>query len=259
MYYIGIDSGSTNGKIVLFKDKIITYRIFKTVWNNQEVISKEIARLVNEYQIKEYKVIVTGYGRDAFNDDDYSLTEISCHALGGHYLNNSITGIIDIGGQDSKVIQLHNGKVINFLMNDKCAAGTGSFLSMTCTKLGISLNEIDDFIKDDNYTTINSMCAVFAESEIVGLLSKNIDRSHILLGVIQAIVQRIKQMVSKLAFNNDDIILLTGGLAQSKIFLKVLNEKLSYQIISDDKAIYAGAIGACLYGIRKEGDNNDIR
>lgn len=253
MYYIGIDSGSTNCKLVLYKEEIIDSMVVKTSWNSLQTAYDCVETLCNKYQIKddEYKLIVTGYGREAIEDNDYTLTEISCHALGGWYLHNNIAGIVDIGGQDCKVIEIDNGKVRNFYMNDKCAAGTGSFLTMACAKLEVELSEIDSFIKTDKYASIASMCAVFAESEIVGLLAKKVDRGEILLGVIVSIAYRIDQILGKAGFNSNDTLLLTGGLAQSKVIKDTIASITKMNIIVDEYSILAGALGACLYGEKK--------
>lgn len=253
MYYIGVDSGSTNCKIVLFEDKIVDTIITATTWDLSENISKVINQLLNKHSIDEenYKLVTTGYGRESIEKYDYSLTEISCHAIGGWHLNNDIIGIVDIGGQDCKIIEIENGKVISFYMNDKCAAGTGSFLSMACSKLNISLSEIDYFIKTDKYVNIASMCAVFAESEIVGLLANKVDREQILLGVIVSIAYRIDQILGKANFSENDTILLTGGLAQSKVIRDTISLITKMNIVVDDQSVLAGAIGACLYGRKK--------
>ena len=254
MYYLGVDSGSTNCKIVLYKNEIIDYVILNTSWDPQESASKGISELLakNQVSLTDCQIIATGYGREIIEQAHLSLTEISSHARGGNYLNDQISGIIDIGGQDCKIIAIKNGRVTNFLMNDKCAAGTGRFLAMTCDKLGITVAEIDDFIKSDKYVNIVSMCAVFAESEIVGLLARQVDRGEILLGVIVSIAQRIKQMLAKLDFKETDLLLMTGGLAQSKIICQTITRETGLNIINDDYSLLAGALGAALHGKDKK-------
>ena len=253
MYYLGIDSGSTNCKIVLYKNEVIDYLVLDTSWDPQESAYQGITKLLERHQIllSDCQIITTGYGREIIAGANLTLTEISSHALGGNYLNKQISGIIDIGGQDCKIIELKNGRVTNFFMNDKCAAGTGRFLAMTCDKLGISIADIDDFIKDDKYVNIVSMCAVFAESEIVGLLAKQVERSEILLGVIVSIAQRIKQMMAKLDFKETDILLMTGGLAQSKVVCQTIARETGMKIINDDYSLLAGALGAAIHGKNK--------
>lgn len=250
MYYIGIDSGSTNTKFVLYKEGIIDTLSIPTSWSALESAKKGIELFCIKHNLnkEDYVVTTTGYGRESIDFYDYLLTEISAHALGGHHLVNEINGIIDIGGQDCKVIEVRNGRTTNFIMNDKCAAGTGSFLEMVCNKLDISFDEIDDFVEDDNYVDIVSMCAVFAQSEIVSLLANNTNRSHVLLGVIVSISRRIEQLLAKLNFNSNDTLLLTGGLANSLIIANVLEKESGIKVINDEYSLFAGALGAAIHG-----------
>lgn len=250
MYYIGIDSGSTNTKFVLFHKDIVDVLVIPTSWSALVSAKNGIEIICEKHNLKkeDYKVITTGYGRESINFYDYLLTEISAHALGGYHLKNEINGIIDIGGQDCKVIEVSNGKVTNFIMNDKCAAGTGSFLEMVCNKLDISFDEIDNFIEDEKYVDIVSMCAVFAQSEIVSLLANNTNRSHVLLGVIVSISRRIEQLLAKLNFNKNDVLLLTGGLANSSIIANVLEKESGIKVINNNYSLFAGALGAAIHG-----------
>ncbi|MFV0498654.1 MAG: acyl-CoA dehydratase activase [Bacilli bacterium] len=256
MHFIGIDVGSTNCKIVLYKNKIIDYIVTPTTWNPQTVAKESIELITskNNIAIEDCKIIATGYGRGLIDMADLTVTEISCHAIGGYYLNDNISGIIDIGGQDCKIMQLDNGKLTDFYMNDKCAAGTGSFLSMTCNKLGIDLCNIDSFIKSDKYVKIGSMCAVFAESEIIGLMSNKVSREMILNGVIVSISNRIKQMTSRLNFNSSETLLMTGGLASSEVIIKNISKQTQLNVISNEKSIITGALGAALHGKKIDGD-----
>lgn len=250
MYFIGLDLGSTNCKIVLFKDEIIDYIVVETTWDPQTATLKAIDNILNRNNIrkKECKIIATGYGRNLIDYSDLTITEISCHAIGGNYLNSNINGIVDIGGQDCKIMKLDNGKLSDFYMNDKCAAGTGSFLSMTCNKLGIDIGLIDEFITTDKYVSIGSMCAVFAESEIIGLVANKVNREEILHGVIIAISNRIKQMVGRIDFNNDDILLMTGGLASSNVIVNAISKQTGLTIINHSNSLIAGALGAAIHG-----------
>lgn len=261
MYYIGIDVGSTNCKVILFKDSIIDKLVVDTTWNPQESAKNAIYDLISKHQISNeaYTIIATGYGRNLIDIADINLTEISCHAIGGYYLNENISGIIDIGGQDCKIMLLNDGKLQDFYMNDKCAAGTGSFLSMTCKKLDIDIAEIDNFITTDDYVKIGSMCAVFAESEIIGLVANKVSREEILNGVIIAISNRIKQMVSKLNFSNDATLLMTGGLASSTTIVNAISKQTNINVVNNENSIFAGAIGAVIHGknVHKE-QNNDL-
>lgn len=250
MYYIGIDSGSTNTKLVLYQNEIVDVLSIPTSWSALKSAHKGLEELCDKHNLEkgDYQVTTTGYGRESINFNDYVLTEISAHALGGYHLNNNISGIIDIGGQDCKVIEVKKGKVTNFIMNDKCAAGTGSFLEMVTQKLAISFDMIDDFIEDDKYVDIVSMCAVFAQSEVVSLLANNVNRSHILLGVIVSISRRIEQLLAKINFNDTDTLLLTGGLASSSIVAQILEKESGIKVVNSNYSLFAGALGAAIYG-----------
>lgn len=175
MYSIGIDSGSVATKGVLFNgEKIVNKIVIPTGWSPKNASLEVYEKLTNDIdKDKIKKVVGTGYGRVSMDFVDKKVTEITCHAKGIHFLNNNIRTILDIGGQDSKVINLDNdGNVSNFIMNDKCAAGTGRFLQVTSNLLGSDVESIDKLAKDAIPQDISSMCTVFAESEIISLLAK---------------------------------------------------------------------------------------
>lgn len=171
MYSIGIDSGSVATKAVLFNGKILAKVILPTGWSPKTASTKAMNLLIGKSGIDKSevkKIIGTGYGRISMPFADKTVTEITCHGKGAHFLNNNVRTILDIGGQDSKVISLDdNGNVIDFTMNDKCAAGTGRFLEVMSNVLGIDVGELDDFTKDIDPEPITSMCTVFAESEVI--------------------------------------------------------------------------------------------
>lgn len=247
--FIGIDSGSTMCKAVLFQDsRPVDVLISKTGWNPKVSARQNADLLLERNRLAPEDVVfaATGYGRESLDFTEHVFTEIICHAFGGMHLVPKVQGVIDIGGQDSKVIRISNGKVVDFLMNDKCAAGTGRFLSMACESLGIELANIDGFVNLEEFTPINSMCAVFAESEIIGLLSTGTDRSKIMAGVLQSIAQRIRQMIERLGFSPGAPLLMTGGLSRSKALLEAIAKAAGLEIITHAYAPYAGALGACI-------------
>lgn len=248
-FIAGIDSGSTMCKAVLFKNgRILDFHMEKTGWN--PAISAQSALDVlfaaNRLERDDVRVVATGYGRDAIPFADATYTEISCHALGAAFLSPDIGGVIDIGGQDSKVIRLENGKPVDFLMNDKCAAGTGRFLTMACDALGIEPDEIDDFTHPTQACHITSMCTVFAESEIISSLAAQIDRGKILAGVLQSIAQRAQQMTARIGFDGMFPLLMTGGLARSAMLVSAIAKATGFNVKTDPNAQFAGAIGACI-------------
>lgn len=246
---IGIDSGSTMCKAVLFQDnKVVEARISKTGWDPKLSAQEHSDKLLELGKLSPSEVIfsTTGYGREAIDFAEHIFTEITCHAFGGMHLAPQIQGIVDIGGQDSKVIKIRDGKIIDFLMNDKCAAGTGRFLSMACDTMGIELSSIDDFVTLDEFIPINSMCTVFAESEIIGLLSMQKERSQILAGVLHSIAQRVGQMINRMGFDPKLPLLMTGGLSRSRALLEAIAQSTALQVITHEQAPFAGAIGACI-------------
>lgn len=252
MYSIGIDSGSVATKGVLFDgENIIKKIIIPTGWSPKiaslEVYDK-LSESIDKNNIK--KVIGTGYGRVSMDFVDKKVTEITCHAKGVHFLNNNIRTILDIGGQDSKVINLDsNGNVSNFIMNDKCAAGTGRFLQVTSNLLGTDVENIDNLANGSKPQIISSMCTVFAESEIISLLAKNISKESISSGILQSIANRSKSMLARIDLIDE--IAFTGGVAKSKVLVNMLEENLGKKIyISEDTQII-GALGAAIIGYKK--------
>ena len=201
-YYAGIDSGSTSTDVVIL-DK------------NREIISSVImptgagaangAERALEEALKQAKlnredldaVVTTGYGRTAISDGDKSITEITCHARGAHFLDPRVRTVVDIGGQDSKVIRLNeDGSVKNFVMNDKCAAGTGRFLEMMAKTMEMSLDELSQVgLSYQEDITISSMCTVFAESEVVSLIAQNKHTDDIVHGLNKAVAAKTASLV----------------------------------------------------------------
>ncbi|AGX42826.1 acyl-CoA dehydratase activase [Clostridium saccharobutylicum] len=247
-YTLGIDSGSTTTKGVLFDGKnIVKTMIVKTSAKPKESIYK----IYNElYSDDVGYTIATGYGRNLLKEANKTVTEITCHAQGAAFLNPTIRGVIDIGGQDSKVILLDNSlNVIDFLMNDKCAAGTGRFVDVMMRTLEEDMSNIDDFVKDRNPVTISSMCTVFAESEIISLLAKDVHRGDIALGIIHSICKRTANFAQRLSLQGD--IFFSGGLALSEVFRANLEVYLNRKVITNDLCQFAGAIGAATIAYRK--------
>lgn len=252
MYSIGIDSGSVATKGVLFDgENIVKKIIIPTGWS-PKIASKEVyenlIKGIDKENVK--KIVGTGYGRVSMDFVDKKVTEITCHAKGVHFLNSNVRTIIDIGGQDSKVINLDNeGNVSNFIMNDKCAAGTGRFLQVTSNLLGTDVDSIDNLANGAKPQVISSMCTVFAESEIISLLAKDISKESIAAGILQSIANRSESMLSRIDIV--DKVAFTGGVAKSKILVKMLEENLKKDIyISDDTQII-GALGAAIVGYKK--------
>ena len=215
MYSIGVDSGSVATKGVLFDgEKIVKKIIVPTGWSPMTTANEVYEKLkegIPEEEIK--KVVGTGYGRGVMDFADKKVTEITCHSKGIHFINNDVRTILDIGGQDSKVINLDaDGNVVNFLMNDKCAAGTGRFLEVTSNILGSDITKIDELARGNNPVNISSMCTVFAESEIVSLLAQNVPTGEVAAGILKSIANKSTSMLSRGEIV--DKVAFTGGLAK---------------------------------------------
>ena len=251
MYSIGIDSGSVATKGVLFDgSNIIKKVVIPTGWSPKNASEEVLQILKKDIDKKEIKKIIgTGYGRVSMDFVDKKITEITCHAKGVHFLNNNIRTIIDVGGQDSKVISLDNdGNVINFMMNDKCAAGTGRFLQVTSNLLGSEVENIDELAINHEPQIISSMCTVFAESEIISLLAQNVSKNSIASGILLSIANKSASMLSKIEINDE--IAFTGGVAKSKELVKMLENILNKPIFIADDTQIIGALGAAIIGYK---------
>lgn len=251
MYSIGIDAGSTYTKGVLFDGKDIVKNLIIPTGSSPKTTSKEVYEYliegIDRADIK--KVVGTGYGRVSMDFIDKKVTEITCHAKGVFFLNHNIRTILDIGGQDIKVININeSGNVENFLMNDKCAAGTGKFLEITSNKLDSDIHNIDELAKDAEPENISSMCTVFAESEIISLLAQDIPKENIAAGILKSIANKGISILNK--GNLEDIIAFTGGLAKSKELVKMLEEKLNKKIFIAEDTQIIGALGAAIIGFK---------
>ena len=192
--------------------------------------------------------VATGYGRGGVTYADKSVTEITCHAKGAACLfgSGSYT-VIDVGGQDTKIIALENGHVKDFIMNDKCAAGTGRFLEVMAGALGLTTDEMCRLSEKGRGVTINSMCAVFAESEVIGLMGRGTAKEDIAYGIVDSIVNKVKTQCMRMNGRADSYY-LTGGLSDNQVFLYRLSEKIGLPVRSDQNGRFAGALGAAVIG-----------
>ena len=244
MITMGIDSGSAMTKAALFDgEAVIACRMEPSGTNPGRVMR----RLYEEMKTEDTAfVVATGYGRELLDEADKVITEITCHGAGAAFL------CPDIGGQDSKVILLNEaGQDCDFLMNDKCAAGTGRFLEMTMARVGSDIARLDEFVAYASPVTINSMCAVFAESEIIGLLAQETPPGDIVLGCIHSICRRTAVFAQKLAPQKPRVF-FSGGLARSEMIRASLAQYLGTQDVQTHPlSQYNGAIGAAVLGYRR--------
>ena len=250
MYSIGVDSGSVATKAVLFNGKIVEKLIIPTGWSPQTTSHKAVNLLLNKSKLdrdKVEKIIGTGYGRVSMAFAHKTVTEITCHGKGAYFLNSRVRTILDIGGQDSKVISLDgHGNVIDFAMNDKCAAGTGRFLEVMSNVLGIDVRELDDLTKNIDPEPITSMCTVFAESEVISLLAKGVSKEKIASGIIHSVANRGLSILNKI--NISEEIVFTGGIANSKGIKRIIEEKSKHSLYVPRESQIVGALGAAVIG-----------
>lgn len=261
-FFIGIDIGSTSAKTVVIDDKknLVDKFLLSTGWSSKETSETILAKLnKNNYNNGNSTIVATGYGRVSVSFASKKITEITCHSKGANYLfgsKNEINStkqdlgllIIDIGGQDTKIIQTENGNVIDFLMNDKCSAGTGRFLEVMCNILNLTMDELCDMASKGKDTHISSLCTVFAESEVISLIGRGEKRVNIAFAIVDSIIKKVCQQAQKLYKSNMKVC-LTGGLSEFKYISDSLGKELKTQVQSNEDGRYAGAIGAALMGI----------
>ena len=257
-YIAGVDSGSTSTDVVILdKDgKIKSTMIIPTGGGAMMSAEKSLEIAVEKAGIRKediVRIVTTGYGRAYIDSGDDSITEITCHAKGAHYLNPNVRTVIDIGGQDIKAISIdENGAVKNFLMNDKCAAGTGRFLEMMARTLGLSLEEMSTRgLEWKENVVISSMCTVFAESEVVSLVAQNKDVADIIHGLNVSVASKVGALAARLGKKNPGEYMMTGGVARNKGIIQALEEKLGAKLYICDEAQLCGALGAALFAYEK--------
>ena len=244
-YFAGIDIGSTASKtVILSGEKVIDAMTLPTGWNGRETALRIYESLSEKGYAESMRCIATGYGRVCVDYADKIVTEITCHGRGAWALFKKNCTVIDIGGQDTKMIAVENGQVKDFLMNDKCAAGTGKFIEVMATRLGASLDEMYALAKHGQPLAISSMCTVFAESEVIGHIGSGQKREDIAAGVIASVADRTAGLAKR--FGISDTVVLTGGLSASPYFVEILAQKLGVPVEAHPFGRYAGAFGAAL-------------
>lgn len=250
MYMVGIDIGSSAAKVAVMKDgEVVKTLLLPTGFSSRKTADEIYEVLEKEGIHKENaRYVATGYGRISVPYADEVVTEITCHGKGAYYLFKEDGTVIDIGGQDTKGIALKNGRVIKFLMNDKCSAGTGKFIEVMTNRLGLTQSELSELARQGQPTTISSMCTVFAESEIISLIGRGTPREDIANGVIESVVTKVVQLVAQVP---SERYFLTGGFCEDEYVLERLSKALSAPVESQPLARYAGAIGAAIVGAER--------
>ncbi|MFC1921188.1 acyl-CoA dehydratase activase [Chloroflexota bacterium] len=252
IYFAGIDIGSTMTKVVIINDdeKIVSQVIIHTGAEHRRLANKVMEEALKNADLSfddiDY-VVATGYGRINVPFADRQITELSCHARGVSKFLPSVRLAIDIGGQDSKGLKIKDGKLIDFVMSDKCAAGTGRFLEVLSDALGLKVEDLGDISqKSTRKVKINSVCTVFAQQEVISRLSDGVLLEDVVAGLHDAIASRVSSMARKLKVEPD--IVFTGGVAKNAGVARALGEKLGYEIFTPDEPLLSGALGAALLG-----------
>ncbi len=248
MRYAGIDIGSRSIEFVIIEnDKIVKKKMSDTGFDPLTQAKKIIEN--SKYDT----IIATGYGRTLLeiSFDIPTVTEIKAHAKGAFKLFHDAFFILDIGGQDSKVIRLNDqGRVIKFEMNDRCAAGTGKFLEIMAKSLGFTINEFGlQALTAEKEIPINSMCTVFAESEVTSLIAKGKKREEIAMGLHKSVAKRAGSMLKKIKIS--DKCVFTGGVANNPCIVKLLKEITNTEILVPKSPQMVGAYGAALLSMEK--------
>ena len=247
--YIGIDIGSTCAKAaVMDRAGGIVHRLIQpTGWSSVDTAEDIRARLeALGIDALRCPTVATGYGRISVPYADKCVTEISCHAKGACHIHQSrdLT-VIDIGGQDTKIICVRNGAVSDFIMNDKCSAGTGRFLEIMANVLSVRPGELCDMASKGGNASISSMCTAFAESEVISLIGRGETRENIAFAVVDSIVKKVVAQTGRIQLSHS-LACLTGGLCGERYLLESLARELKTPVQSSPDGRYAGAVGAAI-------------
>jgi predicted CoA-substrate-specific enzyme activase len=249
-YFAGVDIGSTMTKVVIMGEKVIASVIGATGPEHRHLANRVMEEALTKAKLPfddiTY-VVATGYGRINVPFADKQITEISCHAKGVAYFLPEARTVIDIGGQDSKGIKLKDGRAVDFVMNDKCAAGTGRFLEVTAEGLGVKLEDMGKLsLTAKNAVRISNTCTVFATQEVVSKLAEGAALPDVIAGLHEAIAARIYSMVGRLKVERE--VALTGGGAKNIGLVKALEARFGYKVLVPPEPLLTGAIGAALLG-----------
>lgn len=243
----GIDLGSTRIKVVIYNGSSYIARMTDAAWDPEKTALELLAGTSRQAGLSAPPRIIatTGYGRRCLATATITFTEIATHARGAFYLVPGCRFVVDIGGQDAKGIRLSpDGRVEDFVMNDKCAAGTGRFLSTMGQALGVPVECLGTYATGAEPHRINAMCTVFAESEVISLIHQGVSRNAIIAGLHASIARRTGSMVASL--RPEPVIAFTGGVSQNADIVQRLSSGLGHPVIVPQDAVYAGAIGAAL-------------
>lgn len=250
-FFCGIDIGSLSTDAVIINDdlEILSYIVIATksnAGNAAEIALNAALKKIDLSKDDLSYIVTTGYGRHSTDLAQKSFTEITCHGIGARYFLSNARCVIDVGGQDCKIIKIsEDGKVEDFLMNDKCAAGTGRFIEVMAKSLEANLYDMGEISRSSvNNIKITSTCTVFAESEVVALVAKNIPKADIIKGIHSSIASRLYSMINRMKVFPPYI--MTGGVAKNSGVVDELARFLNEEIYIPEEPQIVGAVGAAI-------------
>ena len=255
IYTLGIDIGSTASKCVMLADgKEIVAKSLIAVGAGTSGPQRAIDAVLEAAGKTREEisfVLATGYGRNSLEGfADHQMSELSCHARGAAFLFPQVRTVVDIGGQDVKILRVENGAMTNFQMNDKCAAGTGRFLDVMARVLEVDVNDLGTLgAKSTKEVAISSTCTVFAESEVISQLAQGTDKCDIINGIHKSVAGRVAGLAHRVGVQDD--VVMTGGVAQNSGVVNALQEQLGHTIHTSPLTQYVGALGAALFAYKK--------
>jgi predicted CoA-substrate-specific enzyme activase len=259
MYTLGIDIGSTTSKCLILEDGIrIAVSSLVRGGIGTAGASEALEKVFGESGLCRgdmAAVTATGYGRGHYRDADAQVSELTCHALGARFTFPEVRTVIDIGGQDAKVIAIDDSGVMkNFLMNDKCAAGTGRFLDVMANILRIPVHELESYAaRSSAPAAISSTCTVFAESEVISRLANGVDIADLVAGICASVANRVAALVKRLGIV--PAVCMSGGVARNAGVRKAMENAVGEDILCSENAQLFGALGAAIYAFRAENFN----
>ncbi len=251
MIVAGLDIGSSTSKAVLLSgERILGYSIIATGAESANSARQALDRAMNQAYLSPAQIgyiVATGYGRVIVPFAQETVTELTCHARGANRLFPSARTVLDMGGQDCKAIRCDEaGRLQNFMMNDKCAAGTGRFLELMARVLGLSLDELGELsLESRAEVRINSTCAVFAKSEVTSLIREGVDRRDVVAGLHSAIAARVYNLLRGVGIEPD--LVITGGIGKNIGVVRRIEERVGLKALVPQEPQIVGALGAALF------------
>ncbi|AJD31721.1 phenyllactyl-CoA dehydratase activase FldI [Clostridium sporogenes] len=251
IYTMGVDIGSTASKTVVLKNgKEIVSQAVISVGAGTSGPKRAIDSVLKDAKLSiedlDY-IVSTGYGRNSFDFANKQISELSCHAKGVYFDNNKARTVIDIGGQDIKVLKLaDSGRLLNFIMNDKCAAGTGRFLDVMSRVIEVPVDELGKkALESKNPCTISSTCTVFAESEVISQLARGVKTEDLIAGICKSVASRVASLAKRSGI--EELVVMSGGVAKNIGVVKAMEAELGRDIYISKNSQLNGALGASLY------------